>query len=128
MKLRTLEELPALLKGKKTVLADGCFDILSVEQVRYLENARQLGDALVVAIHNDRSGPPAEQTILSQSERAALVSGLRCVDHVVMLGEGNVNGMLDTIRPAIHAKGSDAEADSRNNVIRRIQESYGRES
>ena len=110
MKLRTLEELPELIEGKKVVLANGCFDILHVGHVRYLEGARKLGDALIVAINSDRSvralkGPG--RPILDEKERAALVSGLRCVDHVLVFDEPDVTRVLDTLRPAIHAKGTD---------------------
>src|SRR6185503_181579 len=110
MKLRTLEELPELLAGRRVVLANGCFDILHVGHVRYLEGARALGEALVVAINSDRSvhalkGPG--RPILNEKERATLVSALRCVDHVVVFDEPDVTRVLDTLRPAIHAKGTD---------------------
>ena len=110
MKLQTLNELPPLLAGKKIVLANGCFDILHVGHVRYLEGARRLGDVLVVAINSDRSvralkGPG--RPILNEEERSALVSALRCVDHVVVFDELDVTGVLDQLRPAIHAKGTD---------------------
>ena len=153
MKLRTLEELPRLLEGKKIVLANGCFDILHVGHVRYLEGARRLGDALVVAINSDRSvralkGPG--RPILNEKERAALVSALRCVDHVVVFEEPDVTRVLETLRPAIHAKGTDyTEATvperekvlayggqvritgdrkdhSTKDVIQKIKETYGR--
>ena len=110
MKLRTLQELPALTAGRKVVLANGCFDILHVGHVRYLEEARRLGDTLVVAINSDSSvrklkGP--DRPILNQQERVALVSALRCVDHVVVFDEQDVTRVLDVLRPAIHAKGTD---------------------
>jgi rfaE bifunctional protein nucleotidyltransferase chain/domain len=110
VKVRTLDELPGLAAGKKTVLANGCFDILHVGHVRYLEGARRLGDTLVVAINSDRSvralkGPG--RPILNEKERSALVSALRCVDHVVVFDEPDVTRVLDTLRPAIHAKGTD---------------------
>jgi rfaE bifunctional protein nucleotidyltransferase chain/domain len=110
MKLRTLEELPSLVAGKTIVLANGCFDILHVGHVRYLEGARRLGDALVVAVNSDRSvralkGPG--RPVLNETERTALVSALRCVDHVVVFDEPDVTRVLDTLRPAIHAKGTD---------------------
>src|SRR6185295_2579053 len=78
--------------------------------VRYLEGARQLGDVLVVAINSDSSvrvlkGPG--RPILNEKERSALVSALRCVDHVVLFDEPDVSRVLDTLRPAIHAKGTD---------------------
>src|ERR1041384_4727949 len=101
MKLRTLEELPELVKGKKVVLANGCFDILHVGHVRYLEGARRLGDALVVAINSDRSVHALKgsgRPILNEKERAALVSALRCVDHVVVFDEPDVTRVLDKLR------------------------------
>jgi len=99
-----------LLAGKTTVLTNGCFDILHVGHVRYLQDARRLGDSLVVAINSDRSvralkGPG--RPILNEKERAALVSALRCVDHVLVFDEPDVTHVLDTLRPAIHAKGTD---------------------
>lgn len=110
MKQRVLEDLPALLQGRKVVLANGCFDILHVGHVRYLEGARALGDALVVAINSDRSvrqlkGPG--RPVMSESERAALVSALRCVDYVVVFDEPDVNRVLEVLKPAVHAKGTD---------------------
>lgn len=110
MKNRTLEELPGLVAGKKTVLANGCFDILHVGHVRYLEEARKLGDVLVVAINSDRSVSilkGAGRPILNEQERVALVSALRCVDHVVVFDETDVTRVIDVLHPAIHVKGTD---------------------
>jgi rfaE bifunctional protein nucleotidyltransferase chain/domain len=110
MKLRQLEQLPGLVQSKKAVLANGCFDILHVGHLRYLEGARALGDVLIVAINSDSSmrlikdpGRP----ILGENERVALVSALRCVDYVVLFDEPDVSRVLDILRPAIHAKGTD---------------------
>src|SRR5215813_12745163 len=104
MKIRPLVELPDLLKGRKVVLANGCFDILHVGHLRYLQGARALGDVLVVAVNSDTSmrlikdpGRP----ILSEDERVALVSALRCVDYVVVFDEPDVSGVLEYPRPAI---------------------------
>lgn len=110
MKLRNLEDLPALVKGKKVVLANGCFDILHVGHLRYLEAARAMGDVLVVAVNSDasvRNIKDPGRPILSQDERVALVSALRCVDHVVLFDEPDVLRVLEVLRPAIHAKGTD---------------------
>lgn len=110
MKQRTLAELAALLAGKKIVLANGCFDILHVGHVRYLEGARRLGDTLVVAINSDRSVRALKgegRPILNERERVALVSALRCVDHVVVFDEADVTRVLETLRPSVHAKGTD---------------------
>ena len=110
MKLRRLEDLPGLLQGKKVVLTNGCFDILHVGHLRYLQEARGLGDVLVVAVNSDKSmrlikdpGRP----VLAENERVALVSALRCVDHVVLFDEPDVSRVLEVLRPAIHAKGTD---------------------
>lgn len=110
MKLRSIEELSKLLTGRKVVLANGCFDILHVGHLRYLEAARALGDVLVVAINSDRSvrlikdqGRP----VMNENERVTLVSALACVDHVVLFDEPDVTRVLETLRPAVHAKGTD---------------------
>src|SRR5215471_13846512 len=110
MKLRQLQDLPSLLTGKKVVLANGCFDILHVGHLRYLQEARTFGDVLVVAINSDKSmrlikdpGRP----ILGEKERVSLVSALRSVDHIVLFDEPDVSGVLEVLRPAIHTKGTD---------------------
>jgi len=153
VKRRLLEELPALVAGRKVVLANGCFDILHVGHVRYLEGARKLGDVLVVAINSDRSVRALkgdDRPILNENERVALVSALRCVDHVVVFDEGDVTRVLDVLKPSIHAKGTDyTEATvpereqvlayggqvritgdpkdhSTRDVIRRILDTYGK--
>jgi rfaE bifunctional protein nucleotidyltransferase chain/domain len=110
VKLRRLDELPALLAGKKVVLANGCFDILHVGHLRYLQGARDLGDALVVAINSDESMRAIKdegRPILSENERVVLVSALSCVDHIVVFDEPDVSRVLEVLRPAIHAKGTD---------------------
>jgi rfaE bifunctional protein nucleotidyltransferase chain/domain len=123
VKQRRLEELPALLANKKTVLANGCFDILHVGHLRYLEGARALGDVLVVAVNSDqsvRSLKDPGRPILNENERVTLISALRCVDYVVLFDEPNVERILEVLKPAIHAKGSDYTEESvpeRNQVL-----------
>jgi rfaE bifunctional protein nucleotidyltransferase chain/domain len=115
MKLHRLEELAALLKGRKVVLANGCFDILHVGHVRYLEAARELGDVLVVAVNSDRSVRSIKEPgrpILDETERVALISALRCVDHVVLFDEPDVKRVIDVLKPAVHAKGTDYTEDT----------------
>ena len=110
MKLRRLEELPGLLRDKKVVLANGCFAILHVGHLRYLESARAMGDVLVVALNSDRSVQAIKEPgrpILTEMERAALVSALKCVDYVIVFDEPDVRHVIDVLRPAIHAKGTD---------------------
>jgi rfaE bifunctional protein nucleotidyltransferase chain/domain len=115
VKLRALEELPAMLRGKRVVLANGCFDILHVGHIRYLEGARSLGDTLVVALNSDPSvrrikGPG--RPILNENERVALVSALRSVDHVVVFDEADVTRVLEVLKPSVHAKGTDYTEDT----------------
>ena len=110
MKVRVLEDLPSLLKDKKVVLANGCFDILHVGHLRYLQAARQLGDVLVVAVNSDKSVrliKDSGRPIMAQEERVALVSALRCVDFVTLFDEPDVSRVLSVLRPSVHAKGTD---------------------
>jgi len=116
VKLKKLQELPPLLLGKKgqralrVVLANGCFDLLHVGHVRYLAAARALGDLLVVAINSDasvRQLKGAGRPLMNQAERAEIIASLACVDFVVIFNELNVSEVLRTLKPAIHAKGTD---------------------
>ena len=110
MKLRKLHELPPLLLGKKVVLANGCFDLIHVGHVRYLSAARALGDLLVVAINSDSSVRQLKgegRPLMNQEERAEIIAQFTCVDYVVIFDELNVSGVLQTLKPAIHAKGTD---------------------
>ena len=123
MKLRQLQDLPMLTAGKKVVVANGCFDILHVGHLRYLQAARKLGDVLVVAINSDKSMRQIKdpvRPILAENERVILVSALRCVDHVVLFEEPDVSHVLEVLRPAVHAKGTDYTEQTvpeRNNVL-----------
>jgi rfaE bifunctional protein nucleotidyltransferase chain/domain len=102
-------------RGQKVVFANGCFDILHVGHVRYLEAARQHGDVLVVAVNSDAStrslkGPG--RPILDESARARLVAALRAVDYVVIFSEQTVASLLRDLLPDVHAKGTDYSADT----------------
>jgi D-glycero-beta-D-manno-heptose 1-phosphate adenylyltransferase len=97
-------------QGQHIVFANGCFDILHVGHIRYLEGARREGDVLVVGVNADSSvcnlkglGRP----VLDENARAQLVAALRCVDYVVLFVEPNVETLLEELRPDVHAKGTD---------------------
>ena len=102
-------------RGRRIVFANGCFDMLHVGHIRYLEGARREGDVLVVAVNADSSvcnlkGPG--RPILDENARAKLVAALRCVDYVVLFAEANVEILLEELRPDVHAKGTDYTAET----------------
>jgi len=119
-KLKTLAQLrqitaSAKAEGKTVVLANGCFDLFHVGHIRYLREARQKGDILVVALNSDSSvrrlkGPG--RPILPQEERAEILSSFWFVDYVTIFGQPNVEKILLTLRPAYHVKGSDYTLDT----------------
>ncbi len=114
-KILSLEALQPLVKevkqqGRKVVLANGCFDWLHVGHVRYLREARQLGDCLVVAVNADASvralkGPP--RPLMPEQERAEILAALACVDYVLVFEELNVERVLHSLQPHVHCKGTD---------------------
>lgn len=102
-------------RGQRIVLANGCFDALHVGHIRYLEGARQEGDVLVVGVNSDsgvRALKGPGRPILPESARADLVAGLRAVDYVLLFSEPNVEALLESLRPHVHAKGTDYRADT----------------
>ena len=103
MKVRTLSELPDLLKDRRVVLAEGIFDILGVQDLRHLRHARSQGDVLVVALRSDKSCGE-NPTLMPESDRAALVSALSCVDYVVLFDEPDASQVIETLRLVIHAR------------------------
>lgn len=110
---RLAERLRA--EGKRIVLANGCFDLLHVGHIRYLDAARRLGDVLFVGINGDAavarlkgSGRP----LMPAGERVELLSALRAVDHVVVFDDDTADKLIAAIRPHVHAKGTDYTADS----------------
>jgi len=110
---RVAERLRA--DGKRIVLANGCFDLLHVGHVRYLQAARALGDVLFVGINADAAvarlkGPG--RPLMPAAERAELLSALRAVDHVVVFEDDTADKLIAAIRPDIHAKGTDYTPDT----------------
>ncbi len=114
-KLKTLAQLRRIIasekaKGKTVVLANGCFDLFHVGHIRYLKEARDLGDILVVALNSDSSvrrlkGP--SRPILPQRERAEILSAFWFVDYVTIFTQTHVERVLLALQPAYHVKGSD---------------------
>jgi rfaE bifunctional protein nucleotidyltransferase chain/domain len=101
--------------GRTVALANGCFDLLHVGHVRYLQGAAAEADRLIVAINDDRSvsalkGPG--RPILSAADRAELVSAFRGVHYVVVFSDLNVERLLMLLKPDVHCKGTDYTVDS----------------
>jgi rfaE bifunctional protein nucleotidyltransferase chain/domain len=101
--------------GRTVAFANGCFDLLHVGHVRYLQGAAREGDRLVVAVNDDQSvcalkGPG--RPVLTAADRAELVAALRGVDYVVIFGDPNVERLLTLVKPDVHCKGTDYTVDS----------------
>jgi rfaE bifunctional protein nucleotidyltransferase chain/domain len=101
--------------GRRVVLANGCFDLLHVGHVRYLEDARALGDLLIVGVNGDAAvrrlkGPG--RPLMPAAERAEMLAALRAVDHVVVFDDDTADALVALVRPAVHAKGTDYTPDS----------------
>ena len=96
--------------GRTVAFANGCFDLLHVGHVRYLQAAAAEADRLVVAINDDRSVcglKGAGRPILNEQDRAELVAALRGVDYVVIFPEPTVTPLLLAVKPDVHCKGTD---------------------
>ena len=101
--------------GHTVAFANGCFDLLHVGHVRYLEAAAQEADVLVVAVNDDRSVRRLKgdgRPLLAAEYRAELVAALRCVDFVIVFPEATVGPLLELLRPDVHCKGTDYTAES----------------
>ena len=114
-KIKTKEDVQRIVedlkkKGKKIVFTNGCFDLLHLGHIRYLEKAKSLGDILVVGVNSDRSvrnlkGP--ERPILSEEERSEILSSLGCVDYITVFDELTPLKLISSLQPHILVKGGD---------------------
>ena len=111
------ERLTRQLKraGKAVVLANGCFDLLHVGHIRYLNAAKRLGDVLFVGVNSDRSVrrlKGAGRPLMDEDERAEIISALGPVDYVVVFDGETADQLIEQLRPDVHAKGTDYTPDS----------------
>ncbi len=114
------EEVRALIdrlhsEGKTVVTTNGCFDILHVGHVRYLEKTKTFADKLIVLLNSDKSvrsikGPT--RPINCEEDRAEILSALRCVDYVVLFDEDSPRNLLDEMKPDVYTKGADYNMDT----------------
>ena len=101
--------------GRTIALANGCFDLLHVGHVRYLQSAAAEGDRLVVAVNDDQSVAALkgqDRPVQPAADRAELVAALRGVDYVIVFGDLTVERLLLLLKPDVHCKGTDYTIDS----------------
>jgi rfaE bifunctional protein nucleotidyltransferase chain/domain len=114
--------------GRKLVVTNGCFDILHLGHVSYLESARNLGDALLVGVNGDDSARRLKgegRPVNSEADRAAVLAALASVDGVCIFSDQSATKFLSTARPDIYVKGGDYTLDTLNQEERRLVESAG---
>lgn len=109
------EQIPDVIsglhrKGKTIVTTNGCFDILHVGHVRYLQKSKSFADYLLVLLNSDKSVKSIKgegRPINNENDRAEILSALRCVDYVVLFDEDSPVNLLDEIKPDVYTKGAD---------------------
>jgi rfaE bifunctional protein nucleotidyltransferase chain/domain len=102
-------------EGRSIAFANGCFDLLHVGHIRYLQGAAAEADRLIVAVNDDRSVSGlkgAGRPILAGNDRAELVAALRGVDYVILFGDPTVERLLRLVQPDVHCKGTDYTVES----------------
>ena len=113
-------------QGKQVVFTNGCFDILHVGHMTYLEEAKEFGDYLFVGVNSDESvkrlkGPT--RPINNEEDRAQLLAGLKAVDYTVIFTEDTPVELIGELKPSIHVKGGDYKKEDLPET--KIVESYG---
>ncbi len=96
--------------GERAVFTNGCFDLLHLGHVRYLQEARNLGDFLILALNSDEStrllkGPG--RPLVPEKERAEILAALTCIDYVTIFAEATASSLIELVQPAIYVKGGD---------------------
>ena len=112
--------------GKKIVFTNGCFDILHIGHIRYLQDAREFGDVLIVGVNSDESVKKLkgeDRPINSEIQRVEVLTALECVDYVVIFNEDTPIETILMLKPDIHIKGGDYKLDELPESIH--VESYG---
>jgi rfaE bifunctional protein nucleotidyltransferase chain/domain len=128
--LETLAERSHELRrsGKVLVATNGCFDLLHVGHIRYLQKARALGDALVVGVNGDESVRKLKglgRPLNNEHDRAEVLAALECVDFVAIFREQRAVAFLQAAAPAIYVKGGDYTADTLNSEERAVLDKLG---
>jgi rfaE bifunctional protein nucleotidyltransferase chain/domain len=116
--------------GKKLVATNGCFDLLHVGHVRYLQAARALGDFLAVGLNGDSSVRELKgsgRPVTTESDRAELLAALQCVDLVTVFPQLRAMQFIAAVRPAIYVKGGDYSSETLNEEERALLNEIGAE-
>lgn len=130
MRLEQVVSWRTILKSenKKLVMTNGCFDILHRGHITYLMKARELGDALILAINSDKSVidlKGSSRPITSENDRAFILASLMFVDAIVIFDTKRCDSIINTIKPDIYVKGSDYNLDTMDQSERKVLESAG---
>lgn len=126
-KLISLNELKDLRKGKILVTTNGTFDVLHVAHLRILQEARKMGDTLLVLVNSDHSvkeNKGDSRPFVPEDERIEMLAGLSCVDFVMKFDDREVTSILEKIKPNVHVKGGTVIAE-RVEKERQLVESWG---
>jgi D-beta-D-heptose 7-phosphate kinase/D-beta-D-heptose 1-phosphate adenosyltransferase len=131
VKIKNLDVLVSIIeaekaRGKKVVFTNGCFDLLHVGHVRYLQKARTYGDLLVLGLNSDASVQRLKgekRPLIGQKERAHILAALDCIDYVVIFDEDTPLRLLQALKPSVLVKGGDYTPDKV--VGKDLVESYG---
>ena len=132
-KLKTLEELKSIVErlkaeGKRIVWTNGCFDIIHVGHIVYLQKAAAEGDVLIVGLNSDASvrknkGP--DRPVIPEGERALVLAALECVDYILIFDDLTTVPILNVLQPEVYAKGGDYTIDTIVQEERKVVEGYG---
>lgn len=130
-KIKNREELSKIVENlkkenKKIVFTNGCFDLLHLGHIRYLQEAKNLGDCLIVGLNSDssvRALKGEKRPLVPQQERAEIISSLSCVDYVVIFDELTPENLILSLKPHLQVKGGDYKIEEIPE--RKAVESYG---
>jgi rfaE bifunctional protein nucleotidyltransferase chain/domain len=119
-KIKTIDDLEKLVPqiraaGRKVVFANGCFDLIHAGHIRYLQGAKALGDVLILGVNSDACVAALKgkgRPLQTQADRLEILASLECVDFVLPFDTLTVDGILEKLKPDIHAKGTDYTEES----------------
>lgn len=120
MKIKQRKELIELIRqhkkaGQRVIMANGCFDLVHGGHISYLQDSKNLGDILVVAVNSDSSIKKLKgdkRPIYPETERLEILAALECIDYILVFDEPTVDGLLRELHPDVHSKGTDYTRDT----------------